>query len=170
MLFVKNNFNNNKGKGPSGYKPSKHDPKHDSGRSSRVQGKDKYLPRTQHNQKTDENGQNREEQKKNELKFNVDQIKFREVLGSLNGSSKANLLNDKGTMLKSVSVRDLTETLKKPPKDTSTVIFDGTVSQRLVDIAASNNIKKLVGMKLGNVTKQPNDIDIILKNDLEPQL
>ena len=89
------------------------------------------------------------------------------MLESLNGSSKANLVNDKGTILKSVQVRDLTETLKRPPKDTSTVIFDGTVSQRLLDVAASNNIKKMVAMKLGNVTKQPDGIEIVIKNDLE---
>ena len=95
------------------------------------------------------------------------QLKFREMLNSLNGSSKANFVNDKGNVSKSVSVRELTEAMKKPPKDTTVVIFDGLISQRLVDIAVSNNVKTLIGTKLGNLTKQPEEIDILVKTDLE---
>ena len=104
---------------------------------------------------------------KPELRFNPSQIKYREMLNSLAGSSKANFLNDKGTISKSIPVRDLPDTLKKPPKDATTVVFDGMVSQRLVDIASLNNIKILVGTKIGNVTKQPVEIDILSKSDLE---
>ena len=105
--------------------------------------------------------------KKSDIQFSPDQIKYKDMLNSLNGSLKANLLNEKGNVIKSVPVRDLADTLKSPPKDTLFVVFDGTISQRLVDISASNNIKNLVAMKIGNVTKQPDNIDLIIKSDLE---
>ncbi|WP_455392324.1 hypothetical protein [[Eubacterium] cellulosolvens] len=101
------------------------------------------------------------------INFNATQIKYREMLSSLAGTSKANFLNDKGIVSKSVPVRELPDALKKPPKDATTVVFDGMVSQRLVDIASMGDVKKLVGTKLGNVTKHPVEIDIIIKSDLE---
>jgi hypothetical protein len=89
------------------------------------------------------------------------------MLSTLNGTSKANFLKDNGTISKSVPVRDLTDALKKSPKDVTAVVFDGTISQRLVDIASMGNVKQLIGTKLGNVTKHPVDIELITRSDLE---
>jgi DNA primase len=164
---LKNNFNSQKGKDSGPHKGGKQNqgrdnfPSRDSEKDKHTSGKPNFE------QKNGADDKKKDNISTSELKFNANQVKFREILVSLNGSSKANLLNDKGTILKSVQVRDLTEILKKPPKDTSTVIFDGTVSQRLLDVAASNNIKKLIAMKMGNVTKQPTGIDIVIKSDLE---
>jgi DNA primase len=165
------NDNNQKGKdsGPgSGYRGGRHDSRHGTTQNAPNHGKDNKF-------QTKDAGESKggsEEQKKNdnlkpELNFNELQLKYRDMLNTLAGSSKANFLDDKGSINKSVSVRDLPDALKKPPKDATTVVFDGMVSQRLVDIASMGNVKKLVGTKLGNVTKHPVEIDIILKSDLE---
>jgi DNA primase len=144
--------NSHRGSGPGG---------RDSGKDSKFQGKGMV------NQK---NGL--EDQKKNDvsgsgLKFNPEQIKYRDMLNSLTGSSKANFVNTKGTIAKSVPVKDLPDAIKKPPKDTTAVVFDGLISQRLVDLAAMNKINTLVGTKVGNVTKHPVEIELITKNDLD---
>jgi DNA primase len=163
----KNNYNSQKGKDSPGQKGGRHDGKRDSGHPPRDSGKEKFNNKSSFDTQAAFEDKKKDDNIKTDLKFSDDQVKFRDILESLNGSSKANLLDDKGAVLKNVLVRDLTETLKKPPKETSTVIFDGTVSQRLLDVAAANNIKKLVAMKVGNVTKQPLGIDIIIKDDLE---
>ncbi len=152
--------NNHKGRDTGGHRGGKQDARQGSGYNS---GRDKYTAKAAPDQKSGPET----EQKKTELQLNQDQIKYRDMLNSLSGSMKANLLNDKGSILKNVNVRDLTEVLKNPPKDTSAVVFDGTISQRLLDIAVISNIKSLVALKMGNVTKQPANVDIIVKTDLE---
>jgi DNA primase len=159
---IKNN--NYKGKDSGGYKGGRQNSRFDHGRDS---GKGKGGQRNAHDQKGSSEDQKKSEDLKSERKFNDSQVKYREMLNTLNGSQKANLINEKGTVLKSVAVRDLADALKSPPKDVAAVVFDGIISQRLVDIAANNNIKNLVAMKLGNVTKQPMGIDLIIKTELE---
>ena len=160
---IKNNFNSSKGKGTGagggGYKQDRGGPKPEQ--------KDKFAPKEGFDQRPGAEDQKKNDIIKSDLKLNQNQVKFRDMLNTLHGSQKANLLNVRGTVIKSVSIRDLPDALKKPPKDTSSVVFDGAVSQRLVDIAAANNIKNLVAMKIGNVTKQPIELEIIIKSDLE---
>ena len=49
----------------------------------------------------------------------------------------------------------------------STVVFDGIITQRLLDIASSKNIKEIVGIKIGNVIKMPTSVKVITKKDIE---
>jgi DNA primase len=46
------------------------------------------------------------------------------------------------------------------------VVFDGVITQRLVDIASSNAIKKLIGVKIGNIAKIPADLEVLTANML----
>ena len=156
-----------KGKDSGGYRGGKNS-RHGASQNSFNQGKNnraqvKNMPE----QKAGEENQKKNNRFDSNLKFNPDQVKYRDMLNSLSGTSKANFLNDKGNVSKSVSVRELPDALKKPPKDATVVVFDGLVSQRLVDIASMGNVKQLIGTKLGNVTKHPVDVEIIIKNDLE---
>ena len=40
------------------------------------------------------------------------------------------------------------------------VVFDGVITQRLVDIASEKEIKDIIGAKIGNVTKAPANLRI----------
>jgi DNA primase len=165
---IKNSINSQKGKDTGPHRGGRQESRREHSRSIHEFSKNhKYQSKSTTEQKERMDDQKKIDMAKPELKFSESQIRFRDMLDSLAGSSKANFLNEKGTIAKSVPVRDLTEALKKPPKDATTVIFDGIISQRLVDIASLNSIKKLVGTKLGNVTKQPVELDIITKSDLE---
>jgi DNA primase len=106
------------------------------------------------------------EEKEGELTLTAEEMRFREVLLNLSGSLKANLLNAKYDVVKDIAVRDLAETLKKPPKEVVAVVFDGVITQRLLDIASEHNIRTIVGVKMGNVTKQPVPIEILTRSDL----
>ena len=46
------------------------------------------------------------------------------------------------------------------------VVFDGIVTQRIMDIAAEQKIGTIVGTKMGNITKQPAGTDVWSKDDL----
>lgn len=104
---------------------------------------------------------------KRKKKFSPKQMNYKDILTNLTGTLKANLMNDKDEVIKDIAVRDLADTLKKAPKGTSTVIFDGVITQRLLDIAFESDIKTLVGVKVGNITKQPESIEVYDKKDFE---
>jgi DNA primase len=46
-------------------------------------------------------------------------------------------------------------------------VFDGVITQRLLDIAAEKKIKTAVGAKLGNITKNPADVEVLTRDDLQ---
>jgi DNA primase len=94
------------------------------------------------------------------------QTKYKTLLDSLSGSSKAQMLNSEDSLVTETQVRDLAETLKKTKTTVNTLVFDGIITQRLIDIAAEKGIKTIVGSKLGNVSKQLTSIEILTKNDL----
>ncbi len=88
-------------------------------------------------------------------------------LGELSGTLKAMLLDDAGTKVKGdLAVRELADTLKNAKDPVHTVVFDGVITQRLLDIAAEKKIPTIVGVKMGNVTKVPDTVEILTKDDL----
>jgi len=93
--------------------------------------------------------------------------KYRDMLLSLSGSSKARLLDDTDVVSAEVPVRDLVETLKTS-KQTRAIIFDGIITQRILDIAAEMKMHSVVGTKMGTITKQPAGIEVWTRSDLAP--
>ena len=84
------------------------------------------------------------------------------ILDEVSGSLKAVLLDKKDKELKKIPVRELTDELKKS-KNIETVVFDGIITQRLLDIAHNKNVKTVVGMKMGNVVKTPKSVKVVTK-------
>jgi len=104
---------------------------------------------------------------KSDKKFSDEQLAYKDMLQSLAGTFKANLLGQKIAILKEVPVRDLAEALTHPPEGIVAVVFDGVITQRILDLAAEKGIKTLVGVKYGSITKQPTDMEVLTKADLE---
>ncbi len=98
-------------------------------------------------------------------KVPVHMEKYRDMLSELSGSSRARILDEKDDIAVEVPVRELVETLKSNTKKVKAVIFDGIITQRILDIAAEIGIKSVVGAKMGTVAKQPANIQIITKSD-----
>lgn len=84
------------------------------------------------------------------------------ILDDVSGSLKAVLLDKKDNEIKKIPVRELTDELKKS-KNIETVVFDGIITQRLLDIAHNKNVKTIVGMKMGNVVKKPKSVKVVTK-------
>ncbi|RLE51594.1 MAG: DNA primase [Candidatus Methanomethylicota archaeon] len=93
----------------------------------------------------------------------VDQVK------ALQGSLEALIVNENFEVSKKVPVRDLAETLQSE-KAVAAVIFDGVVTQRIIDIAEDKGTKLLAGVRIGNVAKRPYNVVLMTIEELLKQL
>ena len=93
--------------------------------------------------------------------------KYRDMLLQLGGSSTARLLDDGDGVVTEVPVRELVDTLKTA-KQTRAIVFDGIITQRILDIAAEMNMHSVVGTKMGTITKQPAGLEVWTRSDLAP--
>ncbi|MBQ3621176.1 MAG: hypothetical protein II940_05875, partial [Methanosarcinaceae archaeon] len=85
---------------------------------------------------------------------------FEEQIRDLSGSLCARLIGDDNSILKEVRIRDLASTLKEGAENIRAVIFDGVVTQRLIDIAGEQHIPDIVGLKEGSIVKRPAGLNI----------
>ena len=92
------------------------------------------------------------------------QKNYESILKEISGSLKAVLLDENDKELKKIQVRELTDEIKKNDK-ISSIVFDGIITQRLLDIASTKNIKEIIGIKIGNVVKMPKSVKVLTKND-----
>lgn len=91
--------------------------------------------------------------------------KFRKIFADLTGTLKACLLDENANVIKEVAVRDLATALKNSKEDISTVIFDGVITQRLVEIADEKGVKHLFGAKIGSIMKKPANVRLLTIKD-----
>jgi len=107
------------------------------------------------------------EKKVTEEKIVTDRQKnYETILNEISGSLKAVLFDGSGKELKKIPVRELTDEIKRG-ENISAVVFDGIVTQRLLDIANNKNVKEIVGIKLGNVIKMPKSVKVLTKTDFQ---
>uniref|UniRef100_A0A7C4S6M0 DNA primase DnaG n=1 Tax=Geoglobus ahangari TaxID=113653 RepID=A0A7C4S6M0_9EURY len=97
-----------------------------------------------------------EEEKPNDI-VNILRKHKEEVEGHL----IARLLNSNFEVVKEVPVRDLVKLLKSNNVKAQGIVFDGVITQRVVDLAAKRNINYLVGVRIGSVVKIPSNVNII---------
>ena len=133
-------------------------------KESKQNKKEKIEKKQIDEKKTEEKS---EQTKKEKQKIITEQQKnYAKILNDISGSLKAVLFDEKDKEIKKIPVRELTDTLKKR-SNISAVVFDGIITQRLLDIANNKKIKEIVGMKLGNVVKKPTSVNVLTKKDLE---
>ncbi len=108
----------------------------------------------------------KEEPKKPANNLSNEQNDYKKSFNEISGKSKARIIGSKNNLIAEIQIKDLAETLKAQGKDIETVIFDGIITQRILDIATEQKIKVIVATKIGNVSKQPTDLTILTKNDL----
>ena len=89
--------------------------------------------------------------------------KYLATLEEIKATGIAKLLNSEFNLLKEIKVEELYNEIKNSTEAISTVIFDGIISQRLVDLSKEKNIECLVAVKMSEVVKKPETIKIITK-------
>lgn len=90
---------------------------------------------------------------------------FKAIIEKLPGTLDAYVLDRDRNVKMKVSVRDLVDAMKYTD-DVDAVVFDGVITQRLVDIAGERNVRYLVGVKTGNITKKPLHLKVLSFKDL----
>jgi len=85
-----------------------------------------------------------------------------EQLSALEGSFKARFYDSDMKQMKEVATRDVTRELESTA-NVHAVILDGIITQRLVDVTENRNIKVLAGIKMGNVFRKPERLQIYVK-------
>ena len=90
---------------------------------------------------------------------------FREMLLSLKGSHSAILLDDNKKEIGRVETGKLIDIIGK--KKPAIVVFDGVVTQRLIDAAFEGGVKKIMGMTMGDITKIPSSVKIMTEQQIE---
>jgi len=84
----------------------------------------------------------------------------------LEGTLEAILLNEKMKQIERIPVSELAEKLQQA-KAVDTVVFDGVITQRLIDIASERNIKYLVAARVSDVVKQPLNVHLMTFTDIQ---
>lgn len=103
---------------------------------------------------------------KEEKEKEVKESPFHEHIAQLSGTLSARLIDEQNNIISEVPVRDLANALKDSNGNIKTVVFDGVITQRIVDIAAEKGIGTLVGAKLGNLVKSPASMHIETSSEL----
>ena len=83
----------------------------------------------------------------------------------LKGTLEAILFDEKMNEIARMPVSELAEKLKEI-EGIDTVVFDGVITQRLVDIASEKKIKYLIAARISDVIKQPLNIKLLTFNDV----
>ncbi|WP_299525213.1 DNA primase DnaG [uncultured Methanobrevibacter sp.] len=97
-----------------------------------------------------------------EIPIEDDETKLmKDMLKEFEGSGCGAILDEALNMTQEVEVENIYEEIKNIENSADTVIFDGVISQRLVDVASLKGIKRLVAFKSMNIVKKPNNLKII---------
>lgn len=96
----------------------------------------------------------------------ADLDKLRSLVNELQGSLEGVLTDENWEVKQKVAVRELAELLQNSDTKPFAVIFDGVVTQRLLDISNSKGVAYLVGARIGNIAKRPQNIKIMVFEDI----
>ena len=86
---------------------------------------------------------------------------MKDMLREFEGTGSGAILDEALNMTKEVEVENIYEEIKNIDGTADSVIFDGVISQRLVDVASEKGIKKLVAFKSMNIVKKPHEVKLI---------
>ncbi|MEA3488342.1 MAG: DNA primase DnaG [Euryarchaeota archaeon] len=86
---------------------------------------------------------------------------FKTHLQELEGTLKARMLDEEKNVVKETTVRDLATELKDTDASVKGVVFDGLITQRIVDLAKEKDLEYVVGIKEGDVAKRPTSLKIL---------
>jgi DNA primase len=115
-----------------------------------------------HNKKHQRYNRNERQRQQKEPEVEDDEVTLmKDMLKEFEGTGSGAILDKALNMTKEVEVENIYEEIKNIDGGADTVIFDGVISQRLVDVASEKGIKKLVAFKSMNIVKKPHNVKLI---------
>ncbi|MGI6009839.1 MAG: DNA primase, partial [Methanomethylophilus sp.] len=105
--------------------------------------------------------------KKAEKALTPEQEKLRDILSDITGTKNSVLLDKDCNEVHKVTVKELAEYLKgNDVTGVNAIVYDGVVSQNLIDIASGKGIPTLVCKRKGKISKLPADVTVWTREDL----
>jgi DNA primase len=90
------------------------------------------------------------------------------VAKALQGTLEAVLLNEKLELVERLPVSQLAEKLQQVT-GVDTLVFDGIITQRIVDIAGEKNIRRIVASRISEAVKPALNVELVTFQDAVPQ-
>ena len=132
----------------------------DSANNNRTSKKDNNNKHNKKHQKY--NNRNEKPKVVKEPEIEDDEVSLmKDMLKEFEGTGCGAILDEALNMTKEVEVENIYEEIKNIEGNIDTVIFDGVISQRLVDVASEKGINKLVAFKSMNIVKKPQNVKLI---------
>ncbi|MBS7642250.1 MAG: DNA primase DnaG [Candidatus Bathyarchaeia archaeon] len=97
------------------------------------------------------------------VELNVDLLK--KLASDVKDTLEGLLLNEKGDVMERVSVSQLAERLESV-ENVRAIVFDGVISQRILDLALKKKINVVVGRRMAEVARKPQNIKIYVFEEL----
>ena len=91
--------------------------------------------------------------------------KVAELVKELEGTLEAVLLNENMEEIMRLPVSELAEKLQQVD-GVDTIVFDGVITQRLVDIALDKRVKCIVAARISDVVKRPLKLQLVTFNEV----
>ncbi|MDI6846918.1 MAG: DNA primase DnaG [Candidatus Bathyarchaeia archaeon] len=91
---------------------------------------------------------------------------FTQIIKDVEGTLEAVLLTDKMEQIERLPVSQLAEKLQQI-EGVDTVIFDGIITQRIVDVASKKNIKNIIASRISDAVKPPLNVQLIKFSDIK---
>ncbi|MDR2719497.1 MAG: DNA primase, partial [Nitrososphaerota archaeon] len=85
---------------------------------------------------------------------------IKEIVKSLQGTLESVLLNDKLEQIERLPVSQLAEKLQQI-EGVNSVIFDGIITQRIVDIAVGKTIKRIIASRVSEAVKPNTNVELL---------
>jgi hypothetical protein len=92
---------------------------------------------------------------------------FFNLLGGIENTSKSLFLNPEDAVVGESPVKEMIDRLAQLEPPAKTVIFDGVVSQRLLDVAKERGVDTVIANRMGAVGKIPDGLTVLTRMDLD---
>ncbi|MEM4768225.1 MAG: DNA primase DnaG [Saccharolobus sp.] len=90
-----------------------------------------------------------------------------EDIKKLPGTLEGFLYDSNWNVIEKVQVRDIIPKLENYNQNNiAYIVFDGVITQRLLDLASQKNIKMIIGARIGGINKRPQNVEILTFTDI----
>jgi DNA primase len=94
--------------------------------------------------------------------------RYFDLLHGVENASRCLFVGENDSVVGEAPVKEMIEAMAKLTTPAKAIVFDGIVSQRLLDVAQEKGIGTVVGTRMGPVGKFPDQVRIFTKADLGP--
>ena len=105
--------------------------------------------------------------KKEEIKEKEEKrSQFKEIISELEGTLNGIILDRELKKIDEFSIDELVDKIGNWDKEGSAIVFDGVITQKLVDLATEKGFEYIVGIKKSNIIRIPEEIKVMTIDEL----